>query len=85
MFGSKYKKMQKEFLVSKFIFLWVCVIMIEFFGFVSFLVHVLDETRSKFMCILGSNFFFLFIFHFVKIDKLIFKNQRLMWMLMCLF
>jgi len=40
------------------------------------------------MGILGSNFVFVFvfffIFHFVKIDKLMFKNQRLMWMLMCL-
>ena len=66
MFGSKYKKMQEEFLVSKFFFFfWVCVIMIEFFGFVFFLVHVLDETRSEFKCILDSNFvLFCFVFFF---------------------
>ena len=62
--------------------------MIEFSGFVYFLFMFkmkLDLNSCVFWVLILFLFFYYFIFHFVKIDKLIFKNQRLMWMLMCPF
>ena len=67
-----------KFIFSGFVFLWL-----NFLGLCSFLFMFkmkLDLNSCVFWVLI-----FFFIFYFVKIDQLIFKNQRLLWMLMYLF